>query len=289
MLSTKRGILRRLGTAYCKVMMRLRGKSPGDPIVIGPHKAIYLAVPRVATKSVRAVIADLLGIKTNVSMYAVSFPHVDKNRIREHYADYFKFGFVRDPWDRVASVYFGKVRPGKYVLYLPRLTMLPIRITWFYTLLSKLGKDRVSTPFLKGPLITPDISFDEFVALVANTADADLDPHLRAQHTFLTDDQGRLIPDFVGRSENIGEDFEKVRRTLGVEPIEVPQLGATEGRTARDYSKYYTEHTWELVRRRFEKDIEVFGYDAGRRATGHAGSTNTRAGVFSSLPGAIPK
>lgn len=271
LLSTRRGILRRLGTAYCKVVIRLRGRNPGDPIVIGAHKAIYLAVPRVASKSVRAVIADLMGINTNVSMYAVSFPHVDKNKIREEYPDYFKFGFVRDPWDRVASVYFGKVRPGKYLLYLPRLTLLPIRMTWVYALLSKLGKDRMWIPFLRGPLITPDISFDDFVALVANAADANLDPHLRGQRSFLTDDRGRLLPDFVGRSETMGKDFQEVRRRMGIETMEVPRLGATKGHTGRDYSKYYTEHTWELVRRRYQDDIETFGYEPTCRATANVG------------------
>lgn len=267
MLSTKRGILRRLGTAYFKVAIRLSGRSPGDPIVIDPHKAIYLAIPRVATKSVRAVIADLLGIKTNVSMYAVSFPHVGKNTIREAYPDYFKFAFVRDPWDRVASVYFGKVKPGKYVLYLPRLTMLPVRMTWFYWLLSKLGKDRVSMPFTRGPLMTPNISFDDFVALVARTEDRDLDPHLRGQLSFLTDERGRLIPDFIGHSEDMRAGFEEVGRTLGVEIEQVPRLGATKGHTGRDYSKFYSEQTWELIRKRFQEDIEAFGYDPRCRAT----------------------
>ncbi|MBT8488005.1 MAG: sulfotransferase family protein [Gemmatimonadetes bacterium] len=267
MLSTKRGILRRLGTAYFKVAMRLSGTSPGDPIVIDPHRAIYLATPRVATKSVRAVIADLLGIKTNVSMYAVTFPHVDKNRIRDEYPDYFTFAFVRDPWDRVASVYFGKVKPGKYVLYLPRLTMLPVRMTWVYWLLSKLGLDRVAIPFMRGPLITPDISFDDFVALVAGTEDSDLDPHLRGQLSFLTDERGRLIPDFVGRSEDMRASLEEVGRTLGVEIQQVPRLGATKGQKGRNYSRFYSERTWELVRRRFQEDIEAFGYDPCCRAT----------------------
>lgn len=267
MLSTKRGFLRRLGTAFFKVALRLRGRSPGDPIVIAPHKAIYLAIPRVATKSVRAVIADLLGIKTNVSMYAVSFPHVGKDEIRERYPDYYKFAFVRDPWDRVASVYFGKVKPGKYVLYLPRLTMLPVRMTWLYRLLATLGRDRLTIPFMRGPLLTPEMSFDDFVALVAETRDEDLDPHLRGQLGFLTDGQGRLIPDYVGRSEDMRASLEEVGRTLGVEIEHVPRLGATKGHTGRDYSRFYSAETWELVRERFQEDIEAFGYDPRFRAS----------------------
>jgi hypothetical protein len=268
-LSPRRGILRRLGTAFSKILIRLKGDSSGDPILIDPHKAIYLAVPRVASKSVRAVVADLLGIKTHVSMYAVSFPHVSKNKIRADYPDYFKFGFVRDPWDRVASVYFGKVRPGKYLLYLPRLTMLPIRFTWVYSLLSRLGNDRIRFPLMRGPLITPDISFDDFVELVARTSDPDIDPHLRSQHLFMTDEQGRPLADFVGRSETLGEDFGKIRRSLGIESIDVPRLGATKGHTGTDYSRYYSQHAWELVRRRYREDIEMFGYDPAFRGSRH--------------------
>jgi hypothetical protein len=77
------------------------------------------------------------------------------------------------------------------------------------------------------------------------------------QHLFVTDRQGNLIVDLVGKFEKLQDDFATVGRRLGL-PGELPR--SNESRH-RDYREYYDERTRRLVEEHFRRDIEMFGYD----------------------------
>jgi chondroitin 4-sulfotransferase 11 len=77
---------------------------------------------------------------------------------------------------------------------------------------------------------------------------------------YLTDKNGEVLVDFIGRFENFGQDLSHVFDMLGLEvsQLEIPH----ENRSAHShYSEMYTPETRKIVRERFRKDIEFFGYE----------------------------
>ena len=83
------------------------------------------------------------------------------------------------------------------------------------------------------------------------------DRHLQSE--FVTDAEGRVIVDFVGRFERLAEDFAHVCRTIGVE-AELPHVNPSRH---ADYRTYYSDHSRALVAEHFAEDIERFGYRFG--------------------------
>ena len=76
------------------------------------YKAIYFFTKKVACTSLKTVCAGLLGIGLegkNVH-FDVQFPLAERSEINKKYKDYFKFCFVRNPWDRLVSCFVDKIR-----------------------------------------------------------------------------------------------------------------------------------------------------------------------------------
>lgn len=130
---------------------------------------------------------------------------------------YFKFGFVRNPWDREVSNYF----------------MIVQRKIWpAYGLLSDGG------------------TFKTYVQKCMNHQ-----PYL--QKWFFTDEEGKLLVDFVGRFENLEKDFGEVCNRIGIS-VDLPH----ENRTKRkSYKDYYDAETMSAVAEVYREDIEYFGYE----------------------------
>jgi hypothetical protein len=63
--------------------------------------------------------------------------------------------------------------------------------------------------------------------------------------------------DYVMRFENLAEDFRAVCGTLGISPATLPRYNRS---NREHYSKYYDDELRELVRKRFAREIERFGY-----------------------------
>lgn len=107
------------------------------------------------------------------------------------------------------------------------------------------------------------MSFGEFVAAVASLDDEEADPHFRSQYTFVTNAEGKVAVDFVGRFERLAEDFRWLQERIGMPATVLPKLQAA--RTQARYTDFYTPELRRIVAARFEKDIETFGYELGSR------------------------
>jgi hypothetical protein len=138
----------------------------------------------------------------------------------------FSFAFVRNPWDRAVSHYEYRVVSDRF--------------------------DRPSGP-------------DGFRAWVREAL-GDLEKRVdrgsprqrwvRPQARWITDEEGAVIVDFVGRFERLHEDFAEVCRRLNRKAA-LPHVKATRRGHYRDY---YDDETRLLVARWYEEDIERFGY-----------------------------
>jgi hypothetical protein len=143
---------------------------------------------------------------------------------------FYKFAFVRNPWDLQVSMYH-------FILREP------------------------TAP--KHAQVKALASFDAFVEWVIATPDPYPKGITKLQSDMITDINGNLLLDFVGRYETLEDDFAQVCRTLRIDAL-LPHLNRSKH---DDYRGYYNEHTRNLVEEHFQSDIELFGYtfDRSRR------------------------
>lgn len=194
-------------------------------IVSHRARAIFVHVQKTAGSSIEAV---LRAHDPAAGSHLVDGSrHVDAVRLREHlgraiWDRYFKFAFVRNPWDRLVSWYQMCVdvpEPNAFQRYV-----------------------REGFP-----------TFESFVTGATTGPGAKT---TRNQLDYLADEAGRLIVDFVGRHENVEADFAAVAARLGLDR-ELPRINVSRHGA---YRTYYSEATRAIVEERFARDIAAFGY-----------------------------
>jgi hypothetical protein len=98
-------------------------------------------------------------------------------------------------------------------------------------------------------LISAMESFDEYIVWRVNEGKV-------LQKDFVTDSEGTMIVDFVGRYENLSKDFLQVCNVLNIN-ASLPHINKS---SHRNYRSYYSAETRSLVEENFSADIELFGY-----------------------------
>lgn len=136
---------------------------------------------------------------------------------------FYKFAFVRNPWDLQVSMYH-------FILREPASST--------HAQVKAAG------------------SFEGFLDWVSQTPAPYPKGISKLQRDMITDSQGNLLVDFVGRYESLASDFEKLRLQLGIQ-ARLPHMNRSQH---RDYRSYYNERTLALVADLFRADIEMFGY-----------------------------
>ncbi len=154
-------------------------------------------------------------------------------------ADYWSFGFVRNPWARMVSWHAmidtwnhrwgpasGRPQDGRW------------------------GSTRDGNALWRA--VAGYADFEEFV--LRGTAE-----HERLampQLDYLVDRDQRA--DFVGRTERLADDMATVQRRLGLPVSEIPRRNATSHGSYRDY---YSPAARDRVGEVYAKDVAEFGYD----------------------------
>lgn len=80
---------------------------------------------------------------------------------------------------------------------------------------------------------------------------------LHLQKSFITDENGKVLVDFIGKMENIDSDFATVCQKLGIE-MQLPHHNKSKHDS---YKKYYSDETYQLVKDAFAEDIIMFDYE----------------------------
>ncbi len=85
-----------------------------------------------------------------------------------------------------------------------------------------------------------------------------IDTSLSLQPVYLVDLHGRLLTDYIGRYENLVNDFAVVIGRLGLPVKALPHKRKAKGRDA--YQSYYEHDAADLVAAHFARDIELLEY-----------------------------
>ena len=148
----------------------------------------------------------------------------------------FSFTFVRNPWDRIVSYYFYQ----RYVL----------------SAISIISEKNISLDdFIKICFRDKEFAYFEY----------DGNKHKRyigtPQLSWITDANGEIMVDYIGRYETLNQDWEIIKPRLFPAPREggvLPHINKSP--REHDYRSYYSDETVDIVKNFYIRDIEYFGY-----------------------------
>jgi hypothetical protein len=182
-----------------------------------------------------------------------------KTHLASEWTGYYKFAFVRNPWDRLVSWYQMISHDGKLLPWHKRFPFEMIRHSGKVLPGSqRLLQKKHYKPFWQYVLKRTN-SFEEFLLNCTGIVD-DIDGKRSAMYNqidYVADERGSIIVDFVGRFEKLEHDVNIIIDALGLPSRPIPQVNKSQH---SHYSEYYTEETRRLVAERYSRDIEFFGY-----------------------------
>ena len=88
------------------------------------------------------------------------------------------------------------------------------------------------------------------------------DGNVQLQKHYLVDQQGRQIVKFIGRMENLTQDFKTICETVGLDSLKLPHLNQSVAPSKRkQYQTFYNSDTQAMLAEAFRADIDFLGYE----------------------------
>lgn len=202
-------------------------------------KFIFIHIYKVAGTSVRQVLEKYNNLspadfpwQANVKFWLGDrvnlLSQYSKNHIKAYqlknilpgkvFNDYFKFSFVRNPWDWQVSLYHFMIQNTKHPQH---------------------------------HIITKMKNFDEYIDWVVEKEHS-------LQKDFVYDQSGNIIVDYIGKFENLQEDFKEICLRLEIEPVDLPMTNKSKH---AHYREYYSKESRDKIYTTFKEDIDYFHYD----------------------------
>jgi hypothetical protein len=214
-------------------------------IVSHKHKFIFIAIPSTGTTSIQETLEQIFDIKTdNFDVMEDDFSPVERGgmAIRKHsealvirdiigdyrFNSYYKFCFVRNPWDHIACQYF----------FSRKHPMVP-----------KYFMDGSEDPWHIHVVKCKELGFNDYIIQLRN--------RIKGYMRYITDEREKIIVDYTGRFENMHADFETACKRIGVKALPVPHLNST---GKGNYRQHYNEESRRIVSDIYSTEIKAFGY-----------------------------
>ena len=182
------------------------------------HKFIFTHIPKTGGTSI-------------LSLFTKNYKHKSHTKTisllnNENFKKYYKFTIVRNPWDRMVSLYFWKIMVHK-------IKSLDFKL--FIDYLNNHSK------------------LEEIFQRDANIVN-----HTKGYIDFYLKDSANKY-DHIGRFEDLHTTFLELKLKFDLKSC-MPHLFKTKH---KHYTEYYDDETREIVAEKYAKDIEYFGYKFG--------------------------
>lgn len=209
---------------YKKLRRQIYPSAKGDFSLRGfdEHQCIFVHITKTAGTSIAKSLFNYLPYHYTAIDYRVIYG-------RRNFNAYFKFAFVRNPWDRVYSAY----------RYLKSGGWNEEDKKWFELNISKYS------------------DFDDFVKNWLTTNNIKKHLHFMPQHHFICDTNDQILVNFLAYFETINDDFEKITEQLDIDA----EISHHNANPASSYLNVYNDETRNIVANIYSKDITIFGYD----------------------------
>lgn len=190
------------------------------------HKCIFIHVPKTAGKAINE---SLFGHETSYHKPITYFiDHWSKPIIWW----YFKFAFVRNPYDRLIST-FAYYKGG-----------------------GESERDATNSEELLGNLFDVNDFVDLFLGKHKGTF---FETHLRPQHSFLVDEEKQIRMNFIGKFESLEEDYKKVAKKLRItQPLK--RTNVSHKKFDLDLNLVLTDTSREKIFKFYKQDFGLFNY-----------------------------
>jgi hypothetical protein len=183
---------------------------------------VFIHIPKCAGSSINNALNLKVHAGTGHAGYFAHKEFIDKG--------YFCFSFIRNPWDRVVSLYhyFLNMNPGHQWYGQNKQIADEINNVDFETFCEKLDF------FQKSPA-----SGIHFIPM----------------HQFIRLEHNKNI--VIGRFEHIQKDFENICNRVNIEVSKLPTLNIS---NHNPYKEYYNNKTIDAVYKKYKQDIDMFDY-----------------------------
>ncbi len=197
--------------------------------LFAPHARLRdrLAFHYLISKKIIAVIVRVMRWHNgNYKLFTGVHMHAPAIEIKEfmgakRYNQYFKFAFVRNPFDRMVSLYTYMKQKKAHIGH-------------------KTVREMSFTEFVKWELAKKPSCQWKFIT----------DP-----------ETGEILVNYIGYFESLNEDIDFIKNKLNIrDKSGLMHLNPSKKKN-KDYRSYYTEETKKLVADYFKKDLDELGYD----------------------------
>ena len=221
------------------------------------YSCIFVHIPKVAGQSIENFFLKLHNLDWNTReplllkynpdptkgperlAHLLAEEYVNCGHTPKHTFDsYFKFAFVRNPWDRLVSEFtYREDYQG---------------LTFKHFVMNRLPKESQYTDSYR---------------------------HIMPQTKFVFNNEGKQLVDFIGRFENLQQDFAYVCSKLNIPPAILPHINVSSSQSLKSkltqllklkkktkrlhYTDYYDAETQEIVGTMYAEDIKTFNYTFG--------------------------
>lgn len=198
-------------------------------IMIDEFKIAVFCITKAANGAIKTAFMKALGATDLSNPHDPShFTYAGKEKIALLPDDWFTFTIVRNPYDRMVSLWANKCRDYHHIIF------------------ARHG-------------VGPFDNFTDFAEAISKQQNFDI--HWESQYETLVLD-GEMVPKHLYKYERLGEVWKFIQAQCAGQGLGVPDLEVRNESSHKPWEDYYTPETRKLIYNRYRKDFETFGYAA---------------------------
>lgn len=162
--------------------------------------------------------------------------HFDKNDTKIKWDDYYKFTFIRNPFDFIVDTY------------------------WY--------AKNFTNHFMHETIMTKNMDIEAFIPYYMTVRSQHVNPEVRPLGAnkvvtikdWLHDHDGKPLMDFIGKVETIDKDMAVILKKIGLPAEIVPKVNMNPNRVP-DYRQYYSPTAKAMIEKHFAWELKEFNYE----------------------------